>query len=166
MSQKVMTCRRYWSFAHGIIVRLLRSGRHNMIIGKPLPILYLWEKSTHLLVQMLSYSTTFLQSSKCYRKLEMELVHGTFIVQTLSLEHWVIMKFREWMCQKVIFPRAQWWRSRKGYFTIDTVMTKQRLLIVPWAQCRWRTKKGLLYHGHTVVGQAPICIRTKRAQIC
>jgi len=118
---KGMTCRRYWSFAHGTIVRLLRSERHNMIVGKPLPILHLWEKSTDLLVQMLSSSTTFLQSSKCYRKLEMELVHGTFIVQTLSLEHRVIMKFREWMLSK-------------GYFSTGIMM---------------KIKKRLLYHGHS-----------------
>ena len=78
-----------------------------MIVGKPLPILYLWEKSTDPLVQMLGCSPTFLQSSKFYRKLEMELVHGTFIVQTFSLEHRVIMKFREWVWSKGYFSMAQ-----------------------------------------------------------
>ena len=78
-----------------------------MIVGKSVPILYLWEKSTDLLVQLLSYSPTFLQSSKCYGKLEMELVHGAFIVQTLSLEHRVIMEFIEWMWSKGYFSMAQ-----------------------------------------------------------
>jgi hypothetical protein len=78
-----------------------------MIVGKPLPILDLWEKSTDVLVQMLSYSPTFIQSLKCYRKLEMELVHGIFIVQTLSLEHRLIMKFIEWVWSKGYFSMAQ-----------------------------------------------------------
>jgi hypothetical protein len=79
-------------------------------------------------------------------------------VQTFSLEHRVIMKFREWVWSKGCFPTAQWW-SRKGYCTMDTMMTRQSLPIVPWAQC-WlrRTKKGLLYHGHIVERQAHMCI--------
>lgn len=99
----------------------LRSGRHNMIVMKPIAVKYLWENSTDLLDQVFSYSATFLQSLKWYWKLEIELVHGTFIVQTVSWELRVIMKFREWMLSK-------------GYFSMGTIM---------------KTKRRLLYHRHS-----------------
>jgi hypothetical protein len=96
------------------------------------------------------FTTTFLQSSKCYRKLEIELVHGTFIVQTLSLEHMVIMKFREWMLSKGYFSTGIMMKIRirllcHGYSddqakvidcTMGTVLIEdQERVTVLWAHC-------------------------------
>lgn len=71
-------------------------------------------------------------------------------MQTLSVEHRVIMKFREWMLSK-------------GYISMGTMMKiKKRLLYHGHSDDQ--AKFVPLYHGHIVEGQAPMCIGTKRAQ--
>ena len=65
-----------------------------------------------------------------------ELVHGTFIVQTLSLEYRVIMKFREWMLSK-------------GYVSMGTVV-KIKIRLLYHGQNDDQAKVVPLYHGHSV----------------
>ena len=77
------------------------------------------------------------------------MVNGTFILQTLSLEHRVIMKFREWMLSKGYISMGTMMKIKKRLYhghsddqakgtdcTMGTVLIEdQERVIVPWAHC-------------------------------
>jgi hypothetical protein len=75
---------------------------------------------------------------------------GRLLVQTVSWEHRVNMKFREWMLskgyfsmgtmmedqEKVIVPWTQWWPSKGSDCTVGTLLIEgQEGVTVPWAHC-------------------------------
>lgn len=65
----------------------------------------------------------------------MELVHGTFIVHTLNLEHMVIMKFREWMLSTGYFSTGTMMKIKKRLLYHGHSDDQAKVTIVPWAQC-------------------------------